>query len=42
MWREVFRRTSVKGSASMCAIRCVRQLKDVFSSAEPHLGGFEW
>lgn len=35
----VFRRTSVKGSASMCAISRGHWFKDVFPSAELHLGG---
>lgn len=43
-WRKLggvggVRRTSVKGSASMCVISRGHWFKDVFPSAEAHLGG---
>lgn len=36
----VFRRTSVKGSASMCAISRGRRLKDVFPQCQTSFGRF--
>lgn len=39
VWGRGVRRTSVKGSASMCAESRGCWLKDVFPSAEPHLEG---